>query len=91
MNIQKLSLYHYDSCPYCAYARSAIKQLDVNVELRNIHQNSEHWKDLIANGGKAQVPCLLIEQEDGTSSWLYESEQIVSFFLDYSQHQQDVA
>lgn len=79
MSIKSLSLYHFDSCPYCARTRQAIDKLDVNVELRNIHLEPGHSVDLLAYGGKMQVPCLLIENEDGQKDWLYESNDIIYF------------
>jgi glutathione S-transferase len=35
--------------------------------------------ELIAGGGKDQVPCLRIENEDGEVRWLYESIDIVRY------------
>jgi glutathione S-transferase len=35
--------------------------------------------DLIAGGGKDQVPCLRIENDDGDVRWLYESIDIVRY------------
>jgi glutaredoxin 2 len=79
MSITSLSLYHYDSCPYCARTKNAIDKLNINVELRNIHLEPSHSVDLLAYGGKIQVPCLLIENEDGKKDWLYESNDIIYF------------
>jgi len=35
--------------------------------------------DLIAGGGKSQVPCLRIEGENGEVRWMYESTDIVRY------------
>ncbi len=41
--------------------------------------NSRNNADLIAGGGKSQVPCLRIETENGDVRWLYESIDIVRY------------
>ena len=91
MSIKSLSLYHYDSCPYCARTRKAIDKMNVNVELRNIHLEPSHSVDLLAYGGKLQVPCLLIENEDGHKEWLYESNDIIYFLNIQSDNNKQVA
>ena len=35
--------------------------------------------DLIAGGGKSQVPCLRIENEAGNVRWMYESIDIIRY------------
>jgi glutathione S-transferase len=35
--------------------------------------------ELIAGGGKGQVPCLRIETDDGNVRWLYESADIIAY------------
>lgn len=39
----------------------------------------EHNAELIAGGGKSQVPCLRIENQAGEASWLYESIDIIRY------------
>ena len=39
----------------------------------------ENNADLIAGGGKSQVPCLRIEDEKGDVSWMYESLDIIRY------------
>ena len=41
--------------------------------------NSRNNTDLIAGGGKNQVPCLRIETGSGDVRWLYESIDIVRY------------
>lgn len=72
------SLYYFDSCPFCRVVLSEIKRLNLDIELRNIHQDESHRKDLIDGGGKKTVPCLRIENA-GASQWMYESMDIVKY------------
>ena len=52
----KLALYHFNGCPFCAIANSAIDRLDVDIELRDIHENPEYRKELIEARERATVP-----------------------------------
>jgi len=58
--------------------RSAMKHIDLDVTERNIQKNGAHRTELIRGGGKAQVPCLKIE-ENGHEQWLYESQDIIRY------------
>ena len=74
-------LYHYETCMFCARVKSTIRQLKLNIHTRDVHLNDDHMKDLVTNGGKPTVPCLRIGQQDGTSIWLYESNDIKNYLL----------
>jgi len=80
-NVQtkKLALYHYDSCPYCAKTRQAIKELGLDVELKNIQLQNQHRVELQQGGHKTQVPCLRIDKSQGKTQWLYESDDIINY------------
>ena len=75
----KLALYYYDGCPFCNMVRSAIDQLGIDIELRNIMQDPQHRDDLIAARGRATVPVLRISSPDGEDRWMPESRDIVSY------------
>lgn len=75
---KKLSLYYYDSCPYCRRVLQEISYLNIDVEKRNILLSEEHYQELVRGGGDQMVPCLLIEE--GTSKqWMYESRDIIRY------------
>jgi len=87
-SVKSLALYHYQSCPFCAITREAIKYLEQGlsgakkvqkIEQRDILNEPAFRQELIQGGGKAQVPCLKIETENGTIHWLYESRDIIRF------------
>ncbi len=75
----KLALYHFDSCPFCRMVVAAIDGLGIDVELRNIMQESQYRDELIAARGRATVPVLRITTPDGVDRWLPESRDIVSY------------
>lgn len=86
-----LALYHMVHCPYCARVRHVIDELNINIPLHDIYTDSVKAKELVANGGKRQVPCLRIETADGKTQWLYESQDIINYLRKQSQHIKDVA
>ena len=85
-NIQSLSLYHYRSCPFCVMTTHAIDQTNLDIELRDIQIEHEHYQALVTGAGSTQVPCLLIEKSDGEAHWLFESMDIIAFVQQYAAH-----
>jgi glutaredoxin len=75
----KLALYKYDGCPYCAMVRSAIDRLGIDVELRDIFENSQHRDDLIEARQRATVPVLRITSADSEDRWMPESRDIMRY------------
>jgi glutathione S-transferase len=71
-----LSLYHFSSCPYCIRIRRVLERLKLHVELRDIRRDPQHRQILLEGGGRSMVPCLRIEQTDGSVEWMYESLHI---------------
>jgi glutaredoxin len=76
---QNLALYHFPTCPFCLKTRRETRRLSLNIELRDAQHDATHRADLIAGGGKAQVPCLLITDAQGKQTWLYESNDINAY------------
>jgi glutaredoxin len=75
----KLTLYHFPSCPFCARVRAAIDRLGLDVELRDIRTDAKHWDDLVAARGRGTVPVLKIDSPDGTERWMPESADIIRY------------
>jgi glutathione S-transferase len=59
--------------------RSAIDELEIDVELRDVFQDSQHCDDLIEARGRATVPVLRIAAANGEVRWMPESRDIVSY------------
>lgn len=77
-----LALYHYDSCMYCARVRKAIGALSLNIELRDIMREREHYRDLAMQGGRTTVPCLRIGKDDSDAEWMFESADIIAYLAE---------
>lgn len=74
----KLSLYQFEACPFCVKVRRANARLSLDIKLRDA--KSDPWRaELLEQGGSPKVPCLRIEQPDGSVDWMYESSDIVNY------------
>ena len=73
-----LSLYQFQACPFCVKTRRAMHRLNVRVTLHDAKNDPQAREQLLAGGGKIKVPCLRIEDADGTR-WMYESSEIIAY------------
>ena len=74
----QFSLYYYDSCPFCARVLSSLRNIKVNVELRNIASDPNHRNALHKATRRTTVPCLRIDNGKD-SQWMFESMDIMRF------------
>lgn len=77
--VKNLSLYQFPTCPFCIKVRRQMRRLNLPLELRNARIEGIHRHDLLSQGGKIKAPCLRIEQADGSSKWMYESNDIIDY------------
>jgi len=77
--VAKLSLYQFAACPFCVKVRWAMKRQSLNIETRDAKRNAQFADELVAGGGALKVPCLRIEEEDGSVNWMYESSEIIAY------------
>ena len=70
----KLNLYYYDSCPFCKIVLKIIKDLNLLVDFKNIHQDEKNLQKLLKDTGRKTVPCLYIDGKP-----LFESLDIVAW------------
>jgi glutathione S-transferase len=76
--VQDLSLYQFNACPFCVKTRRTVRRLNLPVELRDAKASPQHREALLEGGGAIKVPCLRIQTEQG-SEWLYESSDIITY------------
>lgn len=74
----QLVLYKFDACPYCQRVLAFLRQHPIPVTYKDIHATPAFREELVALGGKGQVPCLSIDGEP-----LYESSDILSYLQQY--------
>jgi glutaredoxin len=73
-----LTLYQFHACPFCVKTRRSLRRLNVPVALRDAKHNEADRQALLTGGGRVKVPCLRIE-EDGKTTWMYESKVIIDY------------
>ena len=78
--IENHQLYYFSSCPYCIKVRIALWFMRIEIAMKNILSSPKYKDELISGGGKKQVPCLRIENENGETRWIYESTDIIRYF-----------
>lgn len=74
-----LTLYYFESCPFCIRVLRAMELLGVELELRNVRQEPAYREELVQGGGSRTVPCLRIDNPDGEPTWMYESADIIEY------------
>ena len=74
MDTSKLELYVRPGCPFCAKVLRFMHEKQITLTLHDITDGSSNRDDLVRIGGKAQVPCLIID-----GSPLYESSDIIDY------------
>jgi len=73
-----LELYQYAACPFCVKVRWSMQRNSLNVETKDAKRNPQYAKELVTGGGHLKVPCLKIEEE-GNTTWMYESKDIIQY------------
>ena len=61
-----------------------IKNLGMEVEIRNIWEDSTHENDLVNATKRSTVPVLYYEDEQGEAVWMPESRDIIAFLTEQS-------
>lgn len=62
--------------------KSFLSTNGIEMPMRNTVMDISAYKELVTGGGRATVPCLRIERDDGEVEWLYESLDIMRFIDD---------
>lgn len=71
--LPNIVLYYKPTCPYCHKVTAYMQNQDIACEMRNTLEPGVR-DELIAIGGKGQVPCLVIDGQP-----LYESNDIIEY------------
>lgn len=75
-----LTLYYKPTCPFCQRVLAQAEALGITFNLKNVAADELLQEELIAKGGKKQVP-FVVDEERGEA--LYESEAIVAYLLEH--------
>ena len=77
--VTNLVLYQFKTCPFCIKVNRNNRRLALNIETRDAQHNPTHREELLHGGGQIKVPCLKIIDDKGNDSWMYESDEILSY------------
>ena len=80
---QTLTLYDFESCPFCRKAREALTELDLDAHILPCPKQGKRYREeLTRRGGKAQFPYLV---DPNTGTEMYESDDIIDhLYAQYS-------
>lgn len=71
-----LHLYYKPTCPFCQRVLKAREQIGIEIDLLDVSASDELRAELVAKGGKKQVP-FLVDEERGEQ--IYESGDIIDY------------
>lgn len=71
-----LTLYYKTTCPFCQRVLGEAEDMGVQFNLKDISSDETLAEELIARGGKRQVPYL-VDEEKGVE--MYESGDIIEY------------
>ena len=74
-----MKIYHFKQCPFCVKTRRIIRRLGLNIETRDARNDPQWNSELINAGGKSQVPCLRLLNDDGSMEWMYGANNIIKY------------
>ena len=74
------TLYYKPTCPFCQRVLQIAETLQVDLELKNISESEEALTELLAIGGKQQVPFLIDSER---TVLMYESNDIIDHLREY--------
>jgi glutaredoxin len=75
-------LYYLPQCPYSRQVLDYLEQIGKTVTLKNVQGSEQLKEELVAVGGRAQVPCLVVDGQalynaDAIIEWLSEHQEIL--------------
>jgi glutathione S-transferase len=71
-----LELWSFEASPYCRKVREVLSELALDVRIHNVGKGGRRRAELVALGGKMQVPYLV---DPNTGVAMYESDDIVAY------------
>lgn len=81
-NSESLILYNRDMCMFCWRVQRTIDKLGITVESRNIWGDALYEQELVEARGQSTVPVLRIIDDEGNSTWLPESGDIINYLTE---------
>ena len=51
----------------------------LSIETRDVKRSDSAAEELLEGGGNLKVPCLRVEDGQGQTRWIYESDEIIGY------------
>ncbi len=77
--MSRFVLYQDPWCPFCGRVTRYLESNQYSLPMRNVAKEHDAYQELVEGGGRGTVPCLRIQEKDGSYRWLYESIDIINF------------
>ena len=74
--MNKPTLYMFDACPFCKKVLDFTTMYGIDIEIKDVRKNKTFKEELIAIGGKKQVPFL---QDEDAWIQMYETQDIIAY------------
>lgn len=74
-----ITLYYSSHCPYSHKVLNHLDKMGKTVPMKDVSKDPEARKELIALGGKKQVPCLIVDK-----TAIYDSDAIIAWLDEHS-------
>jgi glutaredoxin len=78
LQCQSLTLYQFNTCPFCIKVRQEMRRLSLLIEKRDAQHHVANRDELQQGSGATKVPCLKITEANGQVRWLQDSNAIVA-------------
>jgi len=86
-DLQDFVLYKSALCGFCYRVTHFLQRQGIDIQVRDIGTDTGASEELGSGGGRLTVPCLRIEQSDGSVHWMYESLDIVNYLTQWQNAQ----
>ncbi len=73
---QLIELWNFEGSPFCRKVREELNALGLDAHIHNVGKRGRRRPDLVAIGGKMQVPYLV---DPNTGAAMYESNDIIAY------------
>ena len=75
-----LTLYYKPTCPWCQKVITAVEEMGLQPEMKDITADEAIAAELVERGGKRQVPYLV---DDQRNTEMYESADIIAYLREH--------
>jgi len=76
--LESYQLFKTDLCGFCYRVRGFLSEQGIDIPMRDVNQDRDALREMLAATGRTTVPCLRIERAEGVE-WMHESMDIMRY------------